>query len=341
MDYLIVAFLTLLTPFTLSMSDIDYTTGLGVKVSDSTESGPFSNKLSAKAIKTGTKSDYEIQKVQHYGPYGVFFDLSVEYQIYPFLNKKNYLKNVWIAPKFSYEPLRDSALITMRSQSSSRPQAIPIMFNQHPSFGFNIGYDAYQFKKGGEIITPYFGMQFMRVGFEGESNFDMQELFDSSIQYTFGLAYRMDQNWAANIELANTFVDVRAVEGENQDFTLQVTRIKLGVTYYLDNSIARQKENKDNTYSDILNSIDPTLKKKIQEKKEIDEANRRAESEAEKARIKEEKEQQKREEENLKAKEEEMKKAATPSAEVAPPAKAQAQPKAQQQNRSRLFNKAQ
>ncbi len=289
MDYLIVAFLTLLTPFTLSMSDIDYTPGFSVKVSNSTESNLFSNKLSATSIKTGTNSDSDIISVSHFGPYGVFFDLSVEYQIYPFLNKKTFLKNLWFAPKFSYEPLRDSALIIMQPVTSSNTSAIPVMFNQHPSFGFNLGYDVYQFKKGGELLSPYFGMQFMRVGYEGESNFDMQELYDSSIQYTLGLAYRMDENWSANVEFANTFIDARGVEGQTQDVTLKVTRWKFGITYYLSNTIAKQKENKDNTYSEILRSIDSNLNNKIKDKKAIDEAERLAIIENEKeVKIKEE-----------------------------------------------------
>lgn len=329
MDYLIVAFLTLLTPFTLSMSDIDYTPGFSVKISNSTESGLFTNKISAEPISTGTKADSQVISAKHFGPYGVFFDLSLEYQIYPFLNKKNYLKNIWVAPKFSYEPLRDSALVIMKPISSTRTQAVPVMFNQHPSFGFNIGYDAYQFKKGGEIISPYFGMQFMRVGYEGESSFDEQELFDSSIQYNLGLAYRMNQNWAANIEWSNTFIDSRGVEGQNQDLILQVTRWKFGVTYYLDDSIAKQKENKDNAYSDILKSIDPTLKNKIQEQKAIEEAERKAVEDAEKAKKDEEKARKKQEEEEVKSSKKQEENKDLPKSKPAQP----------KQQKSRLFDK--
>ncbi|MDR0483905.1 MAG: hypothetical protein LBH40_01310 [Alphaproteobacteria bacterium] len=271
MDYLVIIFLSLLTPFSLSLSDIDYNTGFGVKISDSTSDSIISNRISAKPIKTGTRSDNEVVSAEHYGPYGILYDLSIEYQVYPFVHKDSYLQNFWIAPKFSYEPLRDSALVLIKPSTSNRTKAISIMFNQHPSFGFNIGYDAYHFDKGGEILSPYFGMQFMRVGYEGESNFDMQELFDSSIQYNLGLNYKMDENWAANIEMSTTFVDIRASEGLDQDMTLKITRVKFGVIYYLANSIDKQKENKDNTYIGILKSIDPNFKNRVKEKRRLEE----------------------------------------------------------------------
>ncbi|MDR2007620.1 MAG: hypothetical protein LBQ34_01440 [Alphaproteobacteria bacterium] len=271
MDYLVVIFLSLLTPFSLTLSDVDYSTGLGVKVSNSTNENSFSNKVNAVSITTGSRSDSDVVSVKHFGPYGVHYDLSVEYQVYPFMYKANFLQNFWVAPKASYEPLRDSAMVILQPRNSTRTKAIPIMFNQHPSFGFNLGYDAYQFKKGGEIISPYFGMQFMRVGYEGDANFDMQESFDSSIQYVVGLSYKMDSNWAAVAEMSTLYVDLRAVEGQDQDMTAQITRMKFGVVYYLNNSIAKTKENKDATYIGILKSIDPNFKNRVNESRALEE----------------------------------------------------------------------
>ncbi|MCL2567458.1 MAG: hypothetical protein FWE18_05130 [Alphaproteobacteria bacterium] len=271
MDYLVVVFLSMLTPFTLSLSDIDYNTGFGVKISNSTNENSFSNKISASSITIGSRSDSDVVSTQHYGPYGVFYDLSVEYQLYPFMYKTNFLQNFWVAPKASYEPLRDSALVILKPRNSNRTKAIPIMFNQHPSFGFNLGYDTYQFKKGGEIISPYFGMQFMRVGYEGESNFDMQESFDSAIQYTIGLSYKMDSNWAAVAEMSTVSVDLRAVEGQDQDLVATIRRMKFGVVYYLSDRIVANKENKDTTYIGILKSIDPNFKNRVKESKRLEE----------------------------------------------------------------------
>ncbi len=293
MDYIVVILLSLLTPFTLSMSDVEYNTGFGVKLSNNTSSNIFSNKLTGSSINLGDKSDSKVLKVQHFGPYGVYYDLSVEYKIYPFFDKSNFFNNMWIAPKFSYEPLMESALFTVKPDSSTKNKTIALMVTQHPSFGFNIGYDLYQFKSGGEIISPYFGFQFMKIGYHGEANYDMQEILSNSIKYTLGLAYNMDQNWTLNAEFSTVSIAAIGAEGLGQDLNLRINRVKFGVTYYLDDSIAKQKENKDDTYINILKSIDPNFKEKVINQKNKNKEEERIKKQQEEEKIKEERQQKK------------------------------------------------
>ncbi len=272
MDYLVAVILSLLTPFGLSMADVDYNTGFGVKISDSTNNKFLNNKVSAKSVLTGSRGDYSVLGASYFGPYGVLYDVSVEYKIYPFAGSTSFIKNSWIAPKMSYQPLRQAILIRARSEISTVPRSIPIAVLQRPSFGLVFGYDVLAFGLGEQKIAPYFGVQIGKTGYENQNDSDQAQKLDSTYSLIGGIMYQMDNHWALNLEVERMTLDVRAIRNANQDFILNLTKIKWGVTYYIKEPKIVKKANKDSEYIKIIESVDSNIQDKIEAKRIEEEA---------------------------------------------------------------------
>lgn len=265
MDYILAIVFSVLTPFVLENSNIDYSTGLFVDVSNNNI-----NSYGAKSIKSDSKNQFDILNVEHSGTYNNVYGVGVNYKFYNFF-EDSYKKNIWFRPKIGYHPLREMIDVQMLSQISVNPVVKRYHYAEHPYFGLDIGYDLYTFHKG-ELLASYAGVNFMRVGYEGESGLFSLEQYDSVAQFVLGLEYIMDYKWSIYSELTYMNMELKAIPDQGQDIRLIQQRLQFGFAYHLYNSDIDivDKKNREENYSNLIEEIDPniSIKQYYQKKRE-------------------------------------------------------------------------
>lgn len=247
MDYLIVLFLTVLSPVTLHLSNVDYTTEWGISFSDPVHL----NSQKASALDNPT-NPFDVLNEEYFGTYGIVYEMFIDYKFYV-------SDHTWLALRSAYSPLREGSQVTVQASLSPNPSTIAYFYKEHPSFGLLAGYDI------GLGFSPYIGASFSHIGYANYGNFELEEQFDSTLTYLAGLRYKLDNNWSALAEVSGYKMDMRYIEGQGYDIAMRVIKYKFGVVYSFVKPQAVREQNKEEQYKDIIRSLDPTIDDKIQE----------------------------------------------------------------------------
>ena len=247
MDYLIVLFLTVLSPVTLHLSNVDYTTEWGISFSDPVHL----NSQKASAL-DNPDNPFSTLNEEYFGTYGIVYEMFIDYKFYV-------SDHTWLALRSAYSPLREGSQVTVQASLSPNPATVAYFYKEHPSFGLLAGYDI------GLGFSPYIGASFSHIGYANYGNFELEEQFDSTLTYLAGLRYKIDYNWSALAEVSGYKMDMRYIEGQGYDIAMRVIKYKFGVVYSFAKPKDVRERNKDEQYKDIIRSLDPAIDDKIQE----------------------------------------------------------------------------
>lgn len=249
MDYLIVLFLSVLSPVALHLSNVDYTTEWGISFSDPVDL----NSQKASAIDTGnSNTSFSVLNEEYFGTYGIVYEMFLDYKFYV-------SDNTWLALRSAYSPLREGSSVTLQPSLSLNPATVAYFYKEHPSFGLLVGYDV------GLGFSPYIGASFSHIGYANYGNFELEEQFDSTFTYLAGIRYKLDNNWSALAEVSAYNMDMRYIENQGYDISMRVIKYKFGVVYSFAKPKDIRERNKEEQYKDIIRSLDPTIDDKIQE----------------------------------------------------------------------------
>ncbi|UQY80755.1 enoyl-CoA hydratase [Candidatus Hepatincola sp. Av] len=247
MDYLIVLFLTVLSPVTLHLSNVDYTTEWGISFSD-----PVHLNSQKSYALDNPDNPFSTLNEEYFGTYGIVYEMFIDYKFYV-------SEHTWLALRSAYSPLREGSQVTVQASLSPNPATVAYFYKEHPSFGLLAGYDI------GLGFSPYIGASFSHIGYANYGNFELEEQFDSTFTYLAGIRYKIDYNWSALAEVSGYKMDMRYIEGQNYDIAMRVIKYKFGVVYSFAKPKDVRERNKDEQYKDIIRSLDPAIDDKIQE----------------------------------------------------------------------------
>lgn len=267
MDFLITIALALLTPFALTKSTVEYVPVAGIFVTHNDATFGF-NTYEGESVLAGNRNDKTIVKTEFIGINSVLYDAYVEYVVK--MGKSN---RVWVAPRFNYQPLRDEVNLTFKSQSSTRPTEIQMVFNELPGMGIGVGYDLIMFNPKRFLrfgLSPYVGLSSNRIGYISKGNEDLNSLFDSVTKMYTGVNFQLDSNWHVNLEYNTYTINVYGDSEITQNLDLTVNKLKLSISYYFVPLTEENRAIKDVSYHQIIESIDPYINNKMEETKEIE-----------------------------------------------------------------------
>ena len=280
MDFVITIALALLTPFALTHSKVDYVPVAGIFVTDNDATFGF-NSYEGQSVMAGNRNDLTVVKTDFIGMNSVLYEPYVEYVV-----KLGSSHRMWIAPRFSYQPLRDEVNLTLKGQSSSRAEEKQMVFNELPGMGLGLGYDLIMFNPKRFFrfgLSPYVGLSFNRVGYVVKANEEVNTLFDSVTKIYSGVNFQLDSNWHVNIEYNTYTLNVYGDAQIAQNIDLTVNKIKLSISYYFVPQTEENRSIKDVSYHQIIESIDPYINNKMEETKKIQRDNKKQELEANKS----------------------------------------------------------
>ena len=266
MDFVITIALALLTPFALNHSKVDYVPVAGIFVTDNDATFGF-NAYEGQSVMAGNRNDKTVVKTDFIGMNSVLYEPYVEYVV-----KLGSSRRMWIAPRFSYQPLRDEVNLTLKAQSSSRAEEVQMVFNELPGMGLGLGYDLIMFNPKRFFrfgLSPYVGLSFNRVGYISKTKEEVTSLLDSVTKIYAGANFQLDSNWHVNIEYNTYTVNVYGDDVIGQNIDLSVNKIKLSVAYYFVTKTEENRSIKDVSYHQIIESIDPYINNKMEETKKI------------------------------------------------------------------------
>ncbi|MFL1780541.1 hypothetical protein ABSA28_00231 [Candidatus Hepatincolaceae symbiont of Richtersius coronifer] len=252
MDYFIIAVLSMLTPFFMSEADIKYTPSVGIFISDNSivnsfEATPFN--------RTDTSS--RIISTTFAGNYNIVYDIILDYKVNLWNNK------LWVAPRFSYNPLSEIFNINFQSPFSLRPTSRSVTYNENPAYGISFGYDFLSYNPAARIkpsLGLYGGISFLRVGYTSEVE---AVKYDSTYKYYAGFRSELDRNWTFMLEYSRYSLDVVALRNFSQDATLTISKVKIGLAYSIRDQVTVTREAKDEVYKEVIKALDPNIEDKI------------------------------------------------------------------------------
>jgi hypothetical protein len=262
MNYVFVLFMSLLVPYTFDISNIKYTQDVGFMLSNQED---FSS-WGVKVLNTESTVTEVRKEPTPGGFYAVTYEFFTQYNVY--LRDK-----LWVAPRLSFSPLREGIDVIFAAKGSSGPGTpTRLYYNEYPAMGVMLGYDVWN-SKGMSMesynIAPYVGASLLRVAYAGASDFTTNQYFDSTTKFHFGTQIRMGQSWNLVAEYAFYRLNYFNIEGLSDRMVITVNKLKFGLSYSFIDYKYYHKANKDDTYHNIIKSIDPNLDYKVQERERL------------------------------------------------------------------------
>ncbi len=253
MDFVFAILISALSPFVFNYYGVKHTPNFGILLSDNT----FLSKFMVSPIALNPENDYKVQKVTYNGSHKLDYEIMFDDKVN--LNASNF----WLAVHTSWSPLQHQLLTIIKSPNVTNPIAKAIYMSEGIGSGLKIGYD---FNFGSEntlfAISPYAGISFMQIAYEGSGYYSSSASYDSALKYIVGLDIRADYNWHFILEASGYKLNYRGITDNKQDMQVNVLKLKAGVVYHLNNLLEANTVKKDKVYDEIVSAIDPYLQER-------------------------------------------------------------------------------
>ncbi len=262
MDFLYIIILYILTPYVFDATNVKYNQNIGIFINDEVDTTFWR----AEPIKTNSEYDLIVSGKPSYGGYyGWLYEAFSEYTVYT-------SERMWFSARVSWTPLRQGVNITVKAADVENSKPTQVIYNENPAFGIIMGYDVIKYNKARKIpasFSPYFGASALKISYSTVDLFQTKNNFDTALKYHLGFNMQLDSNWSFLTESSFYRLSVRDLDGLAQNVMITPFKIKFGIAYNFRDPELVRKLNKDETYTNIIKSIDVQLDDKIEEKENL------------------------------------------------------------------------
>lgn len=246
MDYLLVGIASILFPYVLNLSGIDYQAYVGLK-------GSLQDVNQYELELVDNKGNYIISQVEliNYTGYGIRPDFFVDYA----MSKGRF----WFAPTFGVEPLNTGIQFRTKLSTGGSDSTDEVHYNKGAYIGLKLGFSILQPNQelngyGAFGITPYILGGVRPVAYENGGYYKSSE--EKRYEPFFGIGAKIDFKgpWSAYIQYQRLEFETKGSALARQ-ITISESEIQFGVAYWFRTSEESSKLDKVSNYDQIVQKI--------------------------------------------------------------------------------------